>query len=105
MGTVRVVVVEARPAENSPEFDTVAGSFVSVYTTADSDDQALAIATAEIADAGWVLLTVENEYMLTKSEAEAIPEALPYYEQVLLDDVVLVFDMYPHGGEQPDVLH
>ena len=98
METVRVVVVEARPTLASPEADHYAGAFISIYTTASSESAALRIAAVEVADAGWLLLSVENAYCLTRDEAEATPEAHPYYEQALIDGVVLVFDTYPHGG-------
>ena len=105
MQDVRVVRVEARPNPDSPEFDEVGGAFVMIYTTADSESGALAVASSEIAEAGWSILTVEDEYVLTQDEAQDIPEVFPYYEQAVVDGIVLVFHTYPHGGEEPDVLH
>ena len=105
MEEVRVVRLEARPSLTSAEFERVAGAFVNIYTTARSEAEALAIASAEIAEAGWLIISVEDQYSLTRAEAQAAPDSLPYYEQALLDGVVLVFHKYPHGGEEPDVLH
>jgi hypothetical protein len=105
MEEVRVVRLEARPSLTSAEFEHVAGAFVNIYTTARSEAEALAIAGAEIAEAGWLIISVEDQYSLTRAEAQATPDLLPYYEQALLDGVALVFHNYPHGGEEPDVLH
>ena len=60
---------------------------------------------AALCEAGWLIISVEDQYSLTRAEAQAAPDSLPYYEQALLDGVVLVFHKYPHGGEEPDVLH
>ncbi|MGQ4661624.1 hypothetical protein [Lysobacter sp. F6437] len=105
MESIRVVQIAARPGLDSPDVEEVAGAFVNVYTTATSQEKALEIASAEIVQAGWIVLSVEDEHLLTHAEAQASPEALPYYEQALLDGVVLVFHSYSHGGEEPDVVH
>jgi hypothetical protein len=105
MEEVRVVLLEARPSHESPEFNEVAGAFVNIYTTARSEAEALAIASSEIAEAGWLIVAVEDQYSLTRAEAQAAPDSLPYFEQALLDGIVLVFHNYPHGGEDPTALH
>ena len=105
MEEVRVVSLEARPLLGSAEFEQVAGAFVNIYTTAKSTEEALAIADSEMAEVGWIIIAVEDEYLLTRVTAQATPASLPYYEQALLDGVVLVFHNYPHGGEEPDVVH
>ena len=76
-----------------------------VYTTAASDAEALSIAGSEMADADWIVISVEAQYRLTRAAALEAPGSLEFYEQALLDGVVLVFHEYPHGGEEPDVLH
>ena len=105
MESIRVVRIEARPDLDSPEVGQVAGAFVNVYTTATSEKEALEIARAEIAQAGWVVIAVEDQHLLTHADAQASPDTLPYYEQALLDGVVLVFHTYSLGGEEPDVVH
>jgi hypothetical protein len=105
MEEVRVVLLEARPSHEAPEFKEVAGAFVNIYTTATSEAEALSIASSEMADAGWIIVAVENQYSLTRAEAQAAPDSLPYFEQALLDGIVLVFHNYPHGGEDPTALH
>ena len=100
-----MVRLEARPSLGSSEFEQVAGTFVNIYTTAGSNSEALAIATSEIAEAGWIIISVEAQYVLTRDGAQANPDSLPYYEQALKDGIVLVFHNYLHGGEEPDHVH
>ena len=105
MEEVRAVLLEARPSHESPEFKEVAGAFVNIYVTARLEAEALAIASSEIAEAGWLIVAVEDQYSLTRAEAQAAPDLLPYFQQALLDGIVLVFHNYPHGGEDPTALH
>ena len=105
MEEVRVVLLEARPSRESPKFKEVAGAFVKIYTTARSEAEAPAIASSEMAEAGWLVVSVDDQYSLTREEAQAAPDSLPYFEQALLDGTVLVFNNYPHGGEESIALH
>ena len=102
---MRVVILEARPSLDSADFGQIAGAFVNIYTTATSEAEALAIASSEIAEAGWLIISVEDACLLTRADAQAAPDSLPYFEQALLDGVVLVFHNYLHCGEESDVLH
>jgi hypothetical protein len=105
MKDIRVVMVEARPRPDSEEYGQVAGAFVNIYSTAASDAEALEIARSAIAEAGWSIQSVEDQYVLGQAEAQELPDILPYYEQALIDGVVLVFNIYRHDGEVPDVVH
>ena len=105
MENVYVVSLEARPAPDSPEFSQIAGAFVNVYAKTNSQTEALRMAIAEIADAQWIILAMQEDYLLSRDEASGSPEVLSYYEQALIDGVVLVFHNYPHGGEESDVAH
>src|SRR5690606_31239339 len=57
MESIRVVQIAARPGLDSPDVEEVAGAFVNVYTTATSQEKALEIASAEIVQAGWIVLS------------------------------------------------
>lgn len=105
MEDIYVVSLEARPAADSPEFSQIAGAFVNVYAKTDSGSEALRIAGVEIAAAQWIILAMEEHYLLSRDEANGSPEVLSYYEQALMDGVVLVFHNYPHGGEESGVAH
>ncbi|KAB8196218.1 hypothetical protein FKV24_004535 [Lysobacter maris] len=83
----------------------MAGGFVNVYSTAHSEEEALRIASAEVSEAGWDVLAVEDSFLLSREQAATTPESLEYFEQTLLDGVVVVFHTYPHDGEAPDVRH
>jgi molybdopterin biosynthesis enzyme len=103
MGDIRFVRVAARPTSAAPEFAEMGGAFVNIYTTVTSEAEALALASTEIAEANWVVVSIEETYLLSRDDAS--PEALPYYDQAVLDGVVLVFHTYPQEGEEADVLH
>jgi hypothetical protein len=105
MEEIRVVMLEARPLPDSPDFGEVAGAFVNVYCTADTDATALNLASSEITQQGWVVLSVEGQHVMSRSEAQSSPDTLAYYEQTLIDGVVLVFHNFPHGGEEPEPVH
>ena len=105
MEGIYVITLEARPQPDSAEAAEVAGAYVNVYTTARTEEAALEVAGTEIREAGWTVVAVDRANWVTRAEVEESPDALPYFEQALLDGVVLVFHTYAHRGEEPDVLH
>ncbi len=105
MENIYVISLEASPAPGSPDFSEIAGAFVNVYAKTVSESEALRIASAEIADAQWIVLCIEEQYLLSQDEANGSPEVLSYYTQALNDGVVLVFHNYPHGGDEFAVPH
>lgn len=105
---LHVVMLEAQPLPGCEDFGEVGGAFIRVYTTAPTPDEAVAIANAEIADAGWTVLYVEETYWLDREEASGSEESLAYFEQALQNGILLLFHNYPPDdaeGDPPDVLH
>lgn len=99
MESIRVVRLEAVPRLDSPEQGQVGGAFVNVYTTAVTEAEALRVAYAEVAETGWQVVSLEESIEMDRALAERRPDALPYFEQALLDGIVLVFHQFPLGGK------
>ena len=106
MDTVRLVMVDALPQPGTPAFAEYGGATINVYTTELSEQDAIALASREVAEAGWQLQTVDDTYLLTRPDlVEATPEGVAYFEQALLDGVVLVIHTYPASAQEGDLVH
>ncbi|KRG67548.1 hypothetical protein [Pseudoxanthomonas dokdonensis] len=106
METVRLVMVEALPRPDTPAFAKYGGATINVYTTELSEHAAVELATREVAEAGWQLQAVDETYLLTRAELpEATPEGVAYFEQALLDGVVVVIHTYPATPQEGDLVH
>lgn len=99
-------MVDALPQPNTPAFAQCGGATINVYTTGLSEQAALDVAAREVAEAGWQLQAVEETYVLTRSDlAEATPEGVAYFEQALLDGVVVVIHTYPSLPQEGDLVN
>jgi hypothetical protein len=106
METVRLVMVDALPQPGTPAFAEYGGATINVYTTELSEQAAVALATREVTEAGWLLQAVDETYLLTRTDlADATPEGVAYFEQALLDGVVLVIHTYPSIPQEGDLVH
>lgn len=106
MVTVRLVMVNALPQPGTSAFAEYGGATINVYTTELSEQAAVALAMREVAEAGWQLQTVDETYLLTRADImEAAPEGVAYFEQALLDGVVVVIHTYPVTPQDGDFVH
>ena len=106
METVRLVIVDALPRPGTPAFVAYGGATINVYTTELAEQPALALATREVTEAGWQLHAVDETYLVTRADlAEATPEGVAYFEQALLDGVVVVIHTYPAAPQEGDFVH
>jgi hypothetical protein len=88
MEAVRIVMVNAVPLPDTEAFAKYGGATINVYTTEQTEGRALVVATREVLDAGW-----------------QIKEGLEYFEQTLIDGIVLVIYSYPATPEDDDIIH
>jgi len=100
---VRVVMVDTLPIPGTDGFETFGGARINVYTTELSEDGAHAIAAREVAEAGWHVQSVEGSFLLARADLAEAPEGLQYFEQALLDGIVLVIHAWRRGDE--DAVH
>ena len=106
METVRLVMVDALPQPGTSAFAEYGGATINVYTTELSEQAAVAVAEREITKAGWQLRAVDETYLLTRTDlAEATSEGVAYFEQALLDGVVVVIHAYPAAPQEGDLVH
>ena len=95
MRGVYVVTVEAVPAPDSERFATYAGAFINVYVRTSSSDEAIAAATQEVAEAGWVCRSIDEAAFLTREDLCDSPEGSSHFDQAMLDGVVVVIHSFP----------
>ena len=106
MQTIRLVMLDVLPSPGAPAFAEYGGATIYVYTTELAEEEAIDVATREITEAGWQLQAVDETYLLTRSDlADATPEGVAYFEQALLDGIVLVVYTYPATPQEGDVIH
>ena len=101
MDGIYVVTVEASPIPGSDRFLEFGGAYINVYTTSQTEAEAIVVATAEIREAGWQLDAVDDVNWATRDDFEDAESGLEYFEQALLDGVVVVVHIFPpNTGEQ-----
>jgi hypothetical protein len=106
MDTVRLVMVDALPQPGEPAFAEYGGAMINVYTTELAEQAAVALAIRGVNEAGWQLQAVDETYLLTRADlAGATPEGMAYFEQALLDGVVVVIHTYPATPQAGDLVH
>ena len=105
MDRVRVVTVNALPLPGTDEFEEFGGATINVWTTEDSEDRARAHAVREVTEAGWQVQSIEETFLLVREDLVEAAEGLKYFEQVLLDDIVVVIYTYPAKPQESDVVH
>lgn len=66
----------------------------------------MAIATREVAEAGWKLEAIDETFLLARDNlVDATPEGVAYFEQALMDGIVLVIHTYPAMPQDGDSVH
>lgn len=106
MDSIRLVMVDALPMPGTPQFAEYGGAMINVYTSELCEQAALFLAEREVTMAGWQLRAVDDSYLLTRTElVNATPEGVAYFEQALLDGIVLVIHTYPAAPQEGDIVH
>ena len=98
-------MVDVLPIPGTDAFAEYGGATINIYTTEESEDGALTIAAREVAEAGWQIQSVEDSFLLTREDLVESPDGLQYFEQALIDGVVLVVYTYPATAKDRDALH
>jgi len=105
METIRVVMVDAQPQFGTDAFVEYGGAAINIYTTELSEAAALDIAAQEVAEAGWQIQAIDETFLLTRADLVDAPDGLAYFEQALLDGVVVVIHTYPVAPGDTDRVH
>jgi hypothetical protein len=99
-----LVTIAARPHEESSHFADVGGAYVSCWLDVESEQAAVAQAEAEVLKASWVPDSIETVVVVTREDYAEDDPSLQYFEQALLDKVVLVFQMWPNEPQEDDTI-
>ena len=99
-----VVTVEASPLPG-PDFESVGGAHINLYIAAATEPEALDIASREVAEAGWRFDSLDQVTWVTRADYTDDDSGLEYFEQALIDGIVLVIYSYPPDGDEPGVRH
>lgn len=87
---VRVVSVEAAPLQGVASAIEASGAFANIYLLAQSDDAAVKQAMREMSDVGWGIVGTPEIRLVDSESFTDDGDGLKYYEQCLIDGVVVV---------------
>ncbi len=93
---VRVVSLEAMQSVSSAREASASCAYVNVYLTADADDYAIGQARREVEAAGWVVTGECSVATVGEHSFDAASDGHSYYQQCLIDGVVVVFHTWRH---------
>ncbi|QRP63828.1 hypothetical protein I6J77_17320 [Rhodanobacter sp. FDAARGOS 1247] len=73
------------------------GAMVNVWVVAPTEQQALDRAAQEIQEAGWRIEVLDAVFVVTREDFSKDNTDLEYFEQALVDGIVLVFHTWQDG--------
>ena len=101
MDGIYVVTVEASPIPGYERFFEFGVAYINVYTTSKTEADAIAVATVEVREASWQLDTIDDVNFATCGDFDDLESGLEYFEQALIDGVVVVvYTFPPDTGDQ-----
>jgi len=89
------LLFHVQPRPDLEDADDIGGAYVSCWIEADSIKQAEQIAKQEIGDLRWDILEKEDAFEITEDYYDKDSDGYEYYEQALIDELVIVFHTYP----------
>lgn len=92
-----LVSYDAEPLSSSQTFASCSGAAVNVWVSSSTEQEALVVASREVQEAGWRITTPRRIRRTVRTDYADAPEGLPYFEQALLDGVVVVFHAWQEG--------
>jgi hypothetical protein len=95
-----LVRLEARPGPNLRDDSSRSGAYVNGWVRADTETEAQSKAIAEVRSEGWVPGPVESVRRVRREDYAEEPSGREYFEQALIDGVVLIFHTW-HRDEEP----
>ena len=94
-----VVRYQVQPLPGSDNFAHCTGAFVNVWMAAATEQEALAIAAKEVNDVGWSIESLGSVHPTTRDDYSEDDSGLKYFEQALIDGVVLVFHSWSESTQ------
>ncbi len=94
-----VVTYEARPLEASDNLVSYVGAMVNVWVVASTEQQAMALASQQVQEAGWRIEALDAVFAVTRDDYAQDDASLQHFEQALVDGIVLVFHTWQEGTQ------
>jgi hypothetical protein len=94
-----VVRYEVQLLPGTDNFTVNSSAFANVWVEATSEQQALAVASGEVQDAGWLIESLESVHPNVREDYADDDSGLEYFEQALIDGIVLVFHTWQEGTQ------
>ncbi len=94
-----LVRLEARPGPNARNDSGCSGAHVNCWLRADTETDAQSQALAEVRSEGWVPGPVQSVQRVRREDYAEDPSGREYFEQALIDGVVLVFHTWQRDEE------
>jgi len=91
------VSYDAEPLPGSENFASCSGAAVNVWVSSCTEQEALAVASRKVQEAGWRITTLGHIRRAVRSDYADAPEGLQYFEQAQQDGVVVVFHTWQDG--------
>lgn len=95
---VIVVSFESLPSSEQAVASGAVGAIINVFVSGHTVSRAIEIAHQEVGIAGWKVVNTESITEVTRKSYEEDDSGLAYYEQSLLDGVVLVIHTWKEGN-------
>jgi hypothetical protein len=95
----------ARPDTDAEDLRRTGVAYVNAWVEASSEADAVARATRQIAEAQWIVESVDRIIRLSRNDYETSDPALSYFDQALIDGEVFVFHTWSPGSQEDDPVH
>jgi hypothetical protein len=98
-----LVTLEASPKPSHAEYGEVDGAFANCWVNEATAGLAEAVAREGIEGHGWDVVELDEVREITREEYRDDPEALEFFDQAMLDGLVIVFYRWAVGADdEPD---
>jgi hypothetical protein len=85
--------------EASDNLVSYAGAMVNVWVVASTEQQAMALASQQVQEAGWRIQALDAVVAVTRDDYTQDDVSLQYFEQASVDGIVLVFHTWQEGTQ------
>jgi hypothetical protein len=94
-----LVTLEARPGPDTTDDRGSSGAYLNCWVRADTEADAQNQTLAEVRGEGWVPGPVESVQRVRLEDYAQEPSGREYFEQALIDEIVLVFHTWHRDKE------
>ncbi len=96
---------QSEPSPESKDSDRIGGAFINCWIKAGSLDAAKDLAQNSIRNNNWIILSLEESYVVDSDYYRENKESLEYYEQAITDGEVYVYHSWPNQPQEDGIVH